>query len=414
MSVPPAGVGDAIASATDHSDAHVDPEHPADLPDPVPERREVHARSAAVVEHRLSGVERQRVEGGSAERPLLPAEREPRGRTEQRLVGAPPVVPAARSSDTPHRSRAGDVALVSGPSPHRSSPARSSVPGDGPDQHRLRAITHIGLVPVPRREMSYGSALTVVLWIAGLLGGFVQGIERALAPARRTITPVLSDPTVLVAWAVVVAVSVAVLLWDLRENNEPIASLMKGVWTLVVLYSGPFGLAIYWYAGRTQISHDSLWRRGIRSTAHCYSGCGAGEVVGVVLAQAVLGLAVGWVAAVTFGFAYLFGFGLTVGPLMQEGVEFGEAVLDALYSETPSITVMEVFAIGTDLLLASEATIGSVLFWLALAFSLSIGFLAAYPVNVALVRFGVKEGMMNPKEMRDDGSDPVSRSAAGD
>jgi len=86
----------------------------------------------------------------------------------------------------------------------------------------------------------------------------------------------------------------------------------------------------------------------VRSTAHCYSGCGAGEVVGVTLAAGVLALATNATVAVTFGLAYAFGLVLTIGPLTQEGVGLGEAVRDAVYSETPSITVMEVVAIGTD------------------------------------------------------------------
>jgi len=90
---------------------------------------------------------------------------------------------------------------------------------------------------------------------------------------------------------------------------------------------------------------------------------------------------------------------LTVGPLMQEGVGFREAVTDALYSETPSITVMEIVAIGSDLLIASQAHITDALCWASLALSLSFGFLAAFPENAALVNFGVKEGMKNPAEM---------------
>jgi len=58
---------------------------------------------------------------------------------------------------------------------------------------------------------------------------------------------------------------------------------------------------------------------------------------------------------------------------------------------------MEVAAIGTDVWLAGEAHIGSVLFWSALVFSLTVGLLVAYPVNVALVHAGVKEGMQNPR-----------------
>jgi hypothetical protein len=229
---------------------------------------------------------------------------------------------------------------------------------------------------------------------------FVSQVEHALAPVRHVMKPILSDPLVMGAWALLVVASVGVLWWDIRERNGALPSMMKGVWTLVVLYSGPFGLAVYWYSGRTQISRDSLWRRGFRSTAHCYSGCGAGEVVGFVVLAGILAIGSTLVVtAGTFALAYTFGYALTVGPLMQEGVGFGEAMLDALYSETPSITVMEVAAIGTDLLIASQAHIGDLLFWGALVFSLSVGFVFAFPVNVTLVRFGVKEGMENPAEM---------------
>ena len=241
----------------------------------------------------------------------------------------------------------------------------------------------------------------------------VERVEQAVAPLRQARTPTLSDPTLLAVWGIVVGLSVGTLWWDVRTRNRALPSTMKGVWTLVVLYSGPFGLAVYWYAGRTQISTDSLWRRGFRSTAHCYSGCGAGEVTGVMLAQAILGLAVGWVAAITFGLAYLFGYALTVGPLMQEGVAFWQSMKDALYSETPSITIMEIVAISTDLLLAAQAHVTDVLFWMSLIVSLSLGFVAAFPVNVVLVRLGVKEGMKNPAEMGSQQSSGRQSQAAG-
>ena len=207
----------------------------------------------------------------------------------------------------------------------------------------------------------------------------------------------LTAPAFLWIWAVLVGASLAVLARDLVARNRGIAPLMKAVWALTVLYSGPLGVAIYWWTGRRQIATDSLWRRAWRSVAHCYSGCGAGEVVGVTLAAGILSLATGWVAGITFGCAYLFGYALTVGPLVQEGVGWGEALVDAFWSETASITVMEVTAIGADLVLAGEAVIGEPLFWSALIFSLSLGLLAAYPVNVLLIRVGVKEGMGDPR-----------------
>lgn len=210
---------------------------------------------------------------------------------------------------------------------------------------------------------------------------------------------VLTNPAFLASWIALVVLSLGVLVWDLRKNNRALGSLMKYVWGFTVLYSGPIGLAGYWHSGRTQISHDSLWRRGFRSVSHCYSGCGAGEITGIVIALGLLSLGNLYVALVTFTLAYVFGYAMTVGPLTQDGVPFGEAMVDAFYSETASIAVMEIVAIGTDLWLAGEAMMGDVLFWSALVFSLSMGLIAAYPVNVLLIRSGVKEGMMNPAEM---------------
>lgn len=202
-----------------------------------------------------------------------------------------------------------------------------------------------------------------------------------------------------IAWAGIVTVCVVVLLRDLRRANPEIGGLMRLVWILTVVYSGPIGLAVYAFTGRKQISRDSVWRRGWRSVAHCYSGCGAGEIVGLLVTVGVLGLSAWPVMATTFLLAYLFGYALTVGPLVQEGVPVDNALWDAFTSETASITVMEVVAIGVDQLLAPNAQVHDPLFWNALVVSLSCGLLAAWPVNVLLIRFGVKEGMHDPRDM---------------
>lgn len=59
---------------------------------------------------------------------------------------------------------------------------------------------------------------------------------------------------------------------------------------------------------------------------------------------------------------------------------------------------MELVAISVDLVLGGRATIGEPLFWSSMVVSLTLGLLAAYPVNVALVHYGVKEGMMDPRQ----------------
>jgi hypothetical protein len=173
---------------------------------------------------------------------------------------------------------------------------------------------------------------------------------------------------------------------------------MQAVWFMTVLYSGPIGLWLYYLSGRKQIRHDSIWRKGVRSVAHCYSGCGAGEITGVFIAAGLLAMGNTAISIITFIFAYIFGYGMTLGPLLQSGVPLKKALLDTFYADTATIAVMEITAISLDLWLAANARIDEPLFWGSLVLSLTVGLAAAYPVNVLLVFFGIKEGMGDPRD----------------
>lgn len=216
---------------------------------------------------------------------------------------------------------------------------------------------------------------------------------------RDFLLSAVGNPTVLAGWLLVAAVCVAIVLRDLAGPNRAQGTLMKWVWVLTVLYSGLIGLVIYWTTGRAQIRRDSVWRRGFRSVAHCYSGCGAGEAIGVVVTAGILGLGNYWVAGVSFALAYVIGYALTLGPLLEGGESFGVAMKDTIVAETLSIGVMEITAIGLDLWLAAGAGFAEPLFWGSLILSLSVGLFAAYPVNVVLIALGVKEGMHDPRHM---------------
>ena len=133
----------------------------------------------------------------------------------------------------------------------------------------------------------------------------------------------------------------------------------------------------------------SLNRVAVSATVHCLTGCAIGEVLGMVI-----GMAFGWGNAATIVLAvilaFLFGYGLTMLPLLRGGIAFGTAVSLALASDTASIAIMEIVDNAIMLVIpgAMDATLTSPLFWGSLAFSLVVAGIAAFPVNRFLIARG--------------------------
>jgi len=133
----------------------------------------------------------------------------------------------------------------------------------------------------------------------------------------------------------------------------------------------------------------ALTRLAISATLHCLTGCAIGEVLGVVL-----GTWWGWsdsaTIALAVGLAFLFGYALTIRPVLRSGLRLRTAVRIALAADTISIAVMEI--VDNAVLLAvpgaMDAGLTDALFWGALAFALAVAFVVTVPVNRALIRRG--------------------------
>ena len=136
-------------------------------------------------------------------------------------------------------------------------------------------------------------------------------------------------------------------------------------------------------------SGASLNRLAFSATVHCLSGCAIGEVLGLVIGTA-LGWSNGATIALAVVLAFLFGYGLTMLPLLRAGLAIGAAVRLALAADTISITIMEVVDNGIMLLIpgAMHAGVGSGLFWSSLAVALLIAGATAFPVNRWLIARG--------------------------
>lgn len=122
---------------------------------------------------------------------------------------------------------------------------------------------------------------------------------------------------------------------------------------------------------------------------HCLTGCAIGEVLGMVISAALsLGNAVSIALSVVL--AFVFGYSLTLGPIVSAGIPLRRAGALAFASDTVSIATMEIVDNGFLLLVpgAIAAGLGDGLFWWSLGVSLLVAFAAALPVNRWLIGRG--------------------------
>ena len=131
-------------------------------------------------------------------------------------------------------------------------------------------------------------------------------------------------------------------------------------------------------------------RLALAATLHCLTGCAIGEILGLVIATAL-----GWhdlpSIALAIVLAFVFGYGLTVGPLLRGGATLRAALGLAFAADTVSITTMEIVdnAIVLAIPGAMDAGLLDPLFWASLAVALAIAFVVTLPVNRWLIGRGL-------------------------
>jgi Domain of unknown function (DUF4396) len=134
---------------------------------------------------------------------------------------------------------------------------------------------------------------------------------------------------------------------------------------------------------------SSLSRTAFSATIHCLTGCAIGEVLGMVLSTWW-----GWSntgnVALSVSLAFVFGYSLTMLPLLRAGLTLRRSLALAFASDTLSIATMEVLDTFIIFLVpgAMNAGVGDPLFWGSLAGALFVAFWAAFPVNRALIARG--------------------------
>ena len=132
-----------------------------------------------------------------------------------------------------------------------------------------------------------------------------------------------------------------------------------------------------------------MGRLAVSATLHCLTGCAIGEVLGMVLATWW-----GWgdipSIALAVALAFVFGYALTIVPILRSGLPFRPALRLALAADTVSLISMELIdnAIMLGVPGAMDAGLTSGLFWGAMACALAVAFVLTVPVNYLLISRG--------------------------
>ena len=148
-------------------------------------------------------------------------------------------------------------------------------------------------------------------------------------------------------------------------------------------------------------SPTSLNRLALSATLHCLTGCGIGEVLGLVI-----GTWLGWSTvasiALAVALAFVFGYALAMRPLLASGLTMRQALRLALAADTVSIVVMEIVDNAMMLLIpgAMDAGLLEPLFWGSLAVALGVAFLATFPVNRWLIGRGQGHALVHALHMQ--------------
>jgi hypothetical protein len=210
--------------------------------------------------------------------------------------------------------------------------------------------------------------------------------------------------------------SAGMILYDtygrgLRQHHR----VMEAVWPITALYLGPLGWIAYSRLGRPTLvpgasAHEEMTtlRMGSAiSATHCGAGCALGDVIGewaifaggVTIAGASL-----WPEYIAdFALAYVFGILFQYWAIKpMSGLSVRQALAHAIEADTLTVIAFEVGLFGWMALFQRvlfahpQLQPDHAAYWLMMQIGMVIGLVTSYPVNVWLVRHGVKQAMGRP------------------
>ncbi len=220
-------------------------------------------------------------------------------------------------------------------------------------------------------------------------------------------------------WLALAIPSAAFAAYDLARN-QPIATVMRWGWVLVILYTGPVGLVIYLLACREPLAgtHEAYvaprWKQAVGSTIHCVAGDATGVILGAVVG---FFLHLSRIGDVAFEYAAGFAFGLLIFQALFSRIMMGgsywSGVRRTILPEWLSMNALMGGMIPVMVLLMDDGSGPTGLrFWGVMSLAIFVGALVAYPVNLWLVARGLKHGMGTVRVLGQGGQPPAAAGVA--
>ncbi|MGE3076224.1 MAG: DUF4396 domain-containing protein [Dehalococcoidia bacterium] len=217
------------------------------------------------------------------------------------------------------------------------------------------------------------------------------------------------DFLTVIAWAsITVAVGCsAVVAIDELVAQPKMMPIMRLVWPITCLWSGPLGLIGYWRVGRELMSMPREDRAesvttGVAAT-HCGSGCTLGDFVAettaAVFPLVLFGHAIFGTWVLDFGAAFIIGIAFQYATIPAERASSRRGkVIHAVQADAASLTAWQVgmygwMAIVVFGIAGHELSKTDPVFWFSMQGAMVAGFCTSYPVNLWLLRKGIKQPM---------------------
>lgn len=193
-----------------------------------------------------------------------------------------------------------------------------------------------------------------------------------------------------------------------RGHRQPMW-IMEVVWPVTALYFGPLALLGYRAWGRPAAEcgrHEDKPDYAVTAVgvSHCGAGCSIGDVVAefavFALGATIAGIpllaeyAGDYLAAVALGVVFQY---FAIAPMRN--LPIGKGLLDAAKADVLSLTSFEVGLFGWMALMffvffpQPHLTPADPAYWFLMQVGMVAGFFTAWPVNVWLIRRGIKEAM---------------------